>query len=196
MITDAYAAELKARHASSPTWGASTKKYGAGDFLAQITGRAYVQSVLDFGAGKQEMRKFLEEHAPHIDYTAYDPGIPGIDNVPKGQFDMVISCDVLEHVEPHLIDDTLRQMWSHVKYVMYNNIACSPARHDFTEGPYKGQDLHLIQEPTDWWYDKHIDAINDPKLSIQEVRMIQRRHKSTPDGWRERAHIICERLGN
>ena len=196
MITDAYKAELQKRHAASPTWGASTKKYGAGDFLTQITGRKYIRSVLDFGCGKMEMKAFLQEHAPYIEYTGFDPGIPGHDVMPKGQFDFVISCDVLEHVETHLIDDTLRQMWGLTKYVLYNNIACSSARHNFETGPYAGQDLHLIQEPTDWWYDKHVEAIADPKLSIQEVRMIKRRHKSTPNGWRERAHIICERLGN
>lgn len=193
MISDDYQEQLLKRHASSPTWGSSTKKYGAGDFLGQILGRKYVQTVLDFGAGKQEMKHFLQEHAPHIEYTAYDPGIPEISQVPTGKFDMVISCDVCEHFEPHLVDETLKQMWDLTKYVMYNNIACSVCRHTFDEGPYKGQDLHLVVEPTDWWVQKHID-IGDPKMSIQEIRTIKRRHKST-DGYRERCHIIAERLG-
>jgi hypothetical protein len=196
-ITTEYQDELQKRHAASTTWGASTKKYGASDFLSQIISRKYVHSVLDWGAGKQEMRRFLQEHAPHIEYTAYDPGMPDISEPPKKgtKFDMVISCDVMEHIEPDKLDDTLRQMWGYAKYVLYNNIACSPSRTVFTSGPYEGQDLHLIQEPTEWWTQRHIDAINDPKMSIMEIRKIQRRHKTTPNGYRERCHLIIERGG-
>jgi hypothetical protein len=192
MITDAYAEQLKKEHAANKNWGGSTNKYGSGDIIGLITTRPYIRSVLDYGCGKGELGNYLRANNVDVTLTEYDPGIPGKDKPPTGRHDLVITCDVLEHVEPEFIGDTLRRLAELTQYVMYNNIACSPDRHVFEDGPYLGEDRHLFQQTGATWRDLFNNEIQDPKISLMEYRSIQRRHKS---GWRERCVMIHERIG-
>jgi hypothetical protein len=192
MITKEYAAQLAIEHQSNKNWGGSTNKYGSGDILGLITTRPYVRSVLDYGCGKGELAKYLKPHVPDIPVTEYDPGIPGKDTPPTGTFDLVVTCDVLEHVEPEFIDATIDRLFGLCRFVMYNNIACAPDLHPFTGGPYLGKDRHLIQEPPLAWKERFERVITDPKISLMEYRSIERRHKT---GLRGRCVMIHERLG-
>ncbi len=192
IITNEYAETLKQTHEGNPKWGGSTEKYGSGDILGLITSRPYMRTVLDYGCGKGVLKGYLAAHAPDVKVTEYDPGIRGKDTPPAGRYDLVITCDVLEHVEPDLIDENIAHLWSMTKVVMYNNIACSSARHNFTDGPYAGRDLHLIQEDPDLWRERFARVLTDPKCSLMEYRDIQRRHNT---GWRKRCVMIHERVG-
>lgn len=195
-ISDSYKEALQKKHSTDPKWGASRRQWGAPDYIREIQRRGYVQTLLDFGAGKQQMRKLLKKECPHIEYFAYDPGIPGIDTLPDRMFDMVISTDVMEHIEPNLIEETIRQIWDRTNYVMIQNIACSKAGSDFLYGPYKGQNVHLIIEDTDWWVKTHERAIDDPKMSVMSITKSLRRHNSVANhGYKERCQIIIERVG-
>ena len=192
LVTPEYEAVLKTTHEGNPKWGSSTEKYGTGDIIGIVHKYPYIQTVLDYGCGKGALAEYLAAKAPEIEVTSYDPGIRGKDVLPKGKFDLVITCDVLEHVEPHLIDENIAYLWSMTKVVMYNNIACSSARHNFTDGPYAGEDLHLIQEAPGLWRERFDRVLTDPKCSLMEYRDIQRRHNT---GWRKRCVMIHERVG-
>ncbi len=188
----AYELSLKQEHEGNDKWGSSTKKYGSGDILGLVTHRKYVQTVLDYGCGKGELKKYLKEHAPWVEVSEYDPGIVGKDTPPEGKFDLVWTCDVLEHIQPEYIDDTIVRLFELTKYVMYNNIACASSRSVFKDGPFKGQDLHLIIEEPAKWRERFNRVITDPKCSLMEYRGIERRHKT---GWRGRCVMIHERGG-
>ena len=190
MITPEYAGEMQRQHMANKNWGGSTNKYGSGDIFG-LASRPYITTVLDYGCGKGELSNYLAEHPCGVTVTEYDPGIPGKDTPPKGRFDLVITCDVLEHVEREYTEQTLQALWDHTQYVMYNNIACAPDLHTFAQGPYKGQDRHLVQRPGEWWRQK-FDDIADPKMSLMEYRQIERRHKT---GLRERCVMIHEGVG-
>ena len=195
-ISGSYKEALQTKHSTDPNWGASRRQWGAPDYVEQIKKRGYVNTILDWGAGKGQMRKLLKKEAPHIVYTPYDPGMPEYDVLPDGPFDMVISTDVMEHIEPDLIEETLRQMWNRTKYVLIQNIACSKAGSNFLYGPYEGQNVHLIIEDTDWWVETHKRAIQDPKMSIMSITKSLRRHNSVANsGYKERCQIIIERVG-
>jgi hypothetical protein len=192
MITPEYAEQLKREHANSKNWGGSTNKYGSGDILGLITSRPYIRSVLDYGCGKGELSRYLAQHVPGIPVTEYDPGIPGKDIPPEGRFGLVVTCDVIEHVEPEFIDRTLVKLAEYTQSVMYNNIACSPDLHIFDAGPYEGQDRHISQSLPDVWLERFKTVITDPKISLMEYRSIRRRHKT---GMRSRCVLIHERIG-
>ena len=192
VITPEYKEALQQVHASNPNWGNSTEKYGSGDITGILAKYSYIHTVLDYGCGKGVLKNYLAAQVPRVVVTEYDPGIPGKDRLPEGRFDLVITCDVLEHTEPHLVDDIIILLAKYTKVVMYNNIACSDARHNFSSGPYKGQDLHLIQENPDQWRDRFVNVLKDPKMSLMEYRDVQRRHNT---GWRKRCVLIHERVG-
>ena len=147
-ITPEYSLILKHMHESRPPdkkWG-STGARNAGDQIASILrGRSRIRSVLDYGAGQGSLGvacKYWDG-----EWVDYDPGIPGIDKLPERSFDMIVSSDVLEHVEPECIDDVIVWMKAHATQCMYHHIACDPCGLTLPDG----RNAHLITERLEWW---------------------------------------------
>ena len=200
-ISPDYADTLQAEHKRNEKWGSSVTKYAGIDLLGFINTRPYITNVLDYGCGKGMMEAFLKEKAPHIRYYSYDPGVPGKEVMPEcetdhdNRFDFVITCDVMEHIEGPAIGNVCRELFEKTKYVMYNNISCKHTKHYFKEGPFEGQDLHLSVHEPQWWREKFESEISDPKLSLMEFRMVERRHNSSVTGFNGRCTLIHERGG-
>lgn len=187
MITEDYKEHMAKEHDGSK-WGTTGWKYSGDLLLRCIASRPYLNTALDFGCGKGTMKEFLAIHAPHIEVSEYDPGIPGKDVMPSGRFHIVFSTDVLEHVEPHLIDETIREMEDRTEFVLFNDIACSPTYKTFGEGPYKGQDLHLTVEEPIWWRERFKEV-----CGLQEAEY-QHREKASNKGRKPRCLLIHERV--
>jgi len=190
-ITPEYAEELAVQHGNMK-WGTSAKRFAAADISWLLESRsAYLKTVLDYGCGKGQMGEFLRQRFPGVTVAEYDPGIPGKNVPPQGQYDLVITCDVLEHVEPHMIDDTIVRLQELTGKVLYNNIACSPTGHTFKSGPYVGRDIHLIvEEPRLWRQRFSLNAM--PNIQEWEYRHVERRKRGD---MRPRCTLIHERVG-
>ena len=155
-ITKEYQADLQGKHARKIKWGTSAVRYGGPDIVGLIR-RFHHTRIIDFGCGKGQLEGYVTKNNNNLGWRNYDPGIPEYANVPnENSCDMLVSCDVLEHVEPHLLDQTIQEMWSYIKVggMMYINVPCTPTGDVFTDGPYKGQNIHLTVEQPDWWRDK------------------------------------------
>jgi len=156
MISDEYKAQLKQVHEGRSVgrkWG-TTGARNFGDYVVKFLEhrRGQIQSVLDFGAGQRSMEKYVRENATDVNvaWTNYDPGQPGIDTLPSGKFDLIISSDVLEHVEPEKIDETIAWMFEHANKALFHHIACDPCGLILPDG----RNAHLITEKLDWWLSK------------------------------------------
>jgi len=113
--------------------------------LKQFIKEIKPKSILDFGCGKGNLIVTLKENYPDIEVFGYDPANPQYANdVPC--VDMVVSTDVLEHVEPEFINDTIEMLSLKGKY-HYHLISCAPAKLVLPDG----RNAHLIQEGPDWW---------------------------------------------
>lgn len=150
--SDDYQQQLKQVHASNPErpWG-TTGARNFGDYVVKfLEERAnQITTVLDFGAGRGSLGAYVTDRVS-VEWTNYDPGIPEYDSVPTGQFDLVVSSDVLEHIEPEHIDETLHQIAKWAKKAQFHHIAC-----DASDGRLPdGRDMHLITEKLDWWLPK------------------------------------------
>jgi SAM-dependent methyltransferase len=108
-----------------------------------------IQSILDFGCGKGNVVTALKETYPNLKVYGYDPGREGFDALPDN-VDMIISTDVLEHVEPNLLNETLLDLAKRTNKVMYHLIACHPAKKCLPDG----RNAHLIVETPEWWKNK------------------------------------------
>jgi len=182
-----YKENMRAEHDGSK-WGTTGWKY-AGDLAVKcIESRPYIKTILDFGCGKGTMKNYLEQRFDHITVTEYDPGIPGKDTLPTGKFDMVMTSDVLEHVEPDLLDNVLKTLEDYTTFVLFNDIACSPTYKTFHDGPYKGQDLHLTVEEPIWWRERFAKTIG-----LHEAEY-QHREKASNKGRKPRCLLIHERV--
>jgi cyclopropane fatty-acyl-phospholipid synthase-like methyltransferase len=110
-------------------------------------------TILDFGCGKGKLVETLKVQFPDKTITGYDPANPEFDHsIDHNVYDLIYSSDVLEHVEPEFIDQTLAYLSTKSKY-SYHLIALSPAKLILADG----RNAHLIQETTEWWKQKFID---------------------------------------
>ena len=85
-----------------------------------------------------------------IEWYEYDPSVPGKDGTPYSNFDAIITTDVLEHIEPESLDETLAWMRDHALHYQFHHIDCN----DNKELLPDGRSVHLIVESMGWWQDK------------------------------------------
>lgn len=145
MITDNYKNDLKKLH-ESKAFGNRAK---IPDEVVRCIEQYKVESILDFGCGKGNVVAALTEKYPNLKVFGYDPGREGFNQLPDN-VDMIISTDVLEHVEPELLDETLIDLANRTNKVMYHLIACHPAKKCLPDG----RNAHLIVEKPEWWKNK------------------------------------------
>ncbi len=179
-ISKAYKAELLDLH-DKYEWGDTGGRY-AGDLIVRmLTKRQDLKTVLDYGCGEGSLQKYVEKHGiTNRKWTLYDPGIAGIDVKPEGTFDLVVTTDVLEHVEPDQQDAVITELCNYADKAVFNEIACYATAHKFSSGPYKGQDLHInLKIPCLW--KREIEAIAKPLGFL-------RAHSTTVvlEGWKVR----------
>lgn len=103
-------------------------------------------SVLDYGCGQGHLGRLMR---PDYDVREYDPAIPGKDAQPEPA-DVVVCADVLEHIEPELLDDVLAHIRDLTQIRAVLVIATGPSAKLMADG----RAAHLIVENGEWWRDK------------------------------------------
>lgn len=146
MITSQYRQLLVELHRNQ-SWGNAGRKF-LPDVLRMILHyKLRNPTVLDYGAGGQTLEHWAKWALPHVKVTSYDPGIVGINVPPAGAFDIVVCTDVLEHVEPQFVDQTLDALRAYTARGAVINIACTPAKTHLPDG----RNAHLTVLPPAWW---------------------------------------------
>lgn len=172
MISHSYKKMLTDIHESSPFGKRSKMPQHLSEFIDQVK----PISILDFGCGKGRLVQHLREAYPNITVTGHDPGNREFDtDLSSTHVDLLISTDVLEHVEPQHIDQTLEYLSSRSRYI-YHLISLCPAKLILPDG----RNAHLIQQSADWWRDK-FSALNY-RIHKEEYRQ----HWKTPKGTAKR----------
>ncbi|MHA2069721.1 MAG: hypothetical protein ACXABY_35610 [Candidatus Thorarchaeota archaeon] len=122
-------------------------KYGA--LISQIVDQAEIDHLLDYGCGSNlSLTKTLKPKRP-FKYQCYDPGVKKYADPPIPA-DMVVSCDVLEHIEPEFLDDVLDHLQDLTQHILFVSIHTGPAGKVLEDG----RNAHLIQQPMEWWLPK------------------------------------------
>lgn len=157
VISEGYQNLLKLRYAKKG-WGASGYSHaGRVDAFAM---EIDAHSILDYGCGRGTLKKTLigefsdkrGEKLPgfgwHPDLiNEYDPGITGKDQLPTWAHDLVVSTDVLEHIEPKCLDSVLKMMRRLAGKGLFLNIATTLAKEILPDG----RNAHLIVEGESFW---------------------------------------------
>lgn len=137
-----------------PRYGVASVAFAP--LVAQLVKANNVQSISDYGAGKQRLLEGLINHGVNLrEYYPFDPAFPEYGE-PKSA-DLVCCIDVLEHIEPTKLDSVLEELAS-ITVSGFFSVAVGPARKVLSDG----RNAHLIQKPTSWWLPRlcqHFDIL-------------------------------------
>ena len=162
LITEEYRDQQQQMHAVSPTYGSASIIHAP--TIAHLINKYEIKQLLDYGAGKLNLIKTISEKrlVEHkFDYLAYEPSNPKYAEAPEPA-EMVVCVDVLEHIEPELLDNVLADLARVTKRLGFFTIECAAALKTLPDG----RNAHLIVEPMEWWL---------PRLMIHfEIHLMQR----------------------
>lgn len=142
VISDQYRQMNAQLHRDNLAYGVGGGKHAKQ--VQKIAESLGTRSVLDYGCGKG----YLAKELPYPIWE-YDPAIPEKAEPPRPA-ELVVCTDVLEHIEPELLDyvlDDLRRVTLKVGFFV---IHTGPAGKTLPDG----RNSHLIQQPMPWWRDK------------------------------------------
>lgn len=150
MTPEELIAEYTLIHAKSPVMdGNSTRKRR--EEIAEFIDKVKPQTVLDYGCGKAG---HYRDDRLHIYWgiempTLYDPAVEQFKIKPIGKFDAVLVVDVMEHLHPSKVDETLEEIMNYGGAVFFN-IDTQPAIKKFKDGT----NFHTTLESCEWWLNK------------------------------------------
>lgn len=105
-----------------------------------------VKTILDYGCANGKFKVYMDKHKPQYTVYEYDPGIRGKDKLPSPA-DFVVCCDVMEHVEPDLLDNVMAHLRSLVIKGGFFNISTKEAITMLSDGT----NAHKIVKDSNWW---------------------------------------------
>lgn len=126
--------------------------------VAKVINQYGVEKLLDYGAGRGNLLKTLRAknllESP-LKVQHYDPAVPAWADDPEPT-EMVACLDVLEHIEPALIDNVLDDLKRLTKSIGLFSVATTLAEKTLPDG----RNAHLIVEPPSWWLPKFLERFD------------------------------------
>lgn len=145
LISDDYRKQQTELH-KNPDYGVASTHFAP--LVSRICNDYQVRELLDYGAGKGRLAKCLDvDHEMRV--QLYDPAIPELADSPEPT-EMVACIDVLEHIEPSLLENVLDDLQRVTKAIGFYTIATEPAMKTLPDG----RNAHLIVQPASWWLPK------------------------------------------
>lgn len=150
LITDEYRRMQQVLH-ENPNYGVASVEYAP--LVADVVEVLGVKELLDYGAGKGrlgiELRKYIQRP---LNIRHYDPAIPMWSATPE-PCEFVSCIDVLEHIEPDLLDNVLDDLKRLTLRAAMFTVHCGPAKKVLPDG----RNAHLNQQPPAWWLPKILE---------------------------------------
>lgn len=145
LISDEYLKQQEQMH-ENPNYGVASVSYAP--LVSDIINKTKVETILDYGCGKGRLAGAIDvKHKAEL--RLYDPAIFEYSLPPKPA-ELVCCIDVLEHIEPDLLDNVLDDIKSLSTRYAFLTIHTGPAVKTLPDG----RNAHLIQEDAMWWLPK------------------------------------------
>ncbi|MEE9346258.1 MAG: hypothetical protein V3U88_11685, partial [Methylococcales bacterium] len=115
------------------------------DPIAHLVKLTEANTILDFGSGKGKLYQDAPDYPANSRFktipswgealvTCYDPGYQPFSEPVEGQYDVVISTDVVEHIPEEDIAWVLDKIFAYATQALYVVAACYPAQKHLPDG--------------------------------------------------------------
>jgi hypothetical protein len=151
------------------------KHYGASaglylDLVASEIISMNPSSILDYGCGRSDLAvRFWNDGGRQIE--RYDPAIPEFATMPKGEFDLVLCCDVMEHIQMRDVDKILSEIREKSSRALFV-ISLRLARAHLPDG----QNAHVtLLTKNEWrrWLLSYFPVVNEMATPWDHVYMVK-----------------------
>ena len=149
LISEEYRKQQEKLH-ENPHYGVMGQHYGK--LVSEIINKVGIRHLLDYGCGHNRSLTWTLKPKEEITYQAYDPGVPEYSDDPTPA-EMVVCCDVLEHIEPDYLENVLDHLEQLTEVILFATVHTGPAAKTLPDG----RNAHLIQKPMEWWLPKFQD---------------------------------------
>ena len=150
LITEDYRKMQQELH-RNPDYGVASVQYAP--IVAQVMEATGIDEILDYGAGKGRLAQTLEKmYENPLTVHHYDPAIPEWSQSPA-PCRLVACIDVLEHIEPDLLDNVLDDLQRLTLSIGVFTVHTGPAAKVLLDG----RNAHLTQQPASWWLPKFLE---------------------------------------
>ena len=157
LISDDYRKIQRQLH-ENPGYGVASVQHAP--MVGQIIEITGAQELLDYGAGKGRLGTTLRQIVRRpLKVHHYDPAIPEW-SAPPQPCGLVACIDVLEHIEPELLDNVLDDLQRVTADAGIFTVDTGPADKILSDG----RNAHLIQKPSGWWLPKFLDRFDLAKF--------------------------------
>jgi 2-polyprenyl-3-methyl-5-hydroxy-6-metoxy-1,4-benzoquinol methylase len=152
LISDEYRRQQVELH-EDENYGVASTHFAP--LVAKVVNQYGVDEMLDYGAGKGRLaqtliRDRLIDHPMRIQH--YEPAVVEWADMPE-PCEMVACLDVLEHIEPALLDNVLDDLQRVTKSIGLFTVSTVEAMKVLPDG----RNAHLIVEPASWWLPKILE---------------------------------------
>ena len=155
----------KTLHIQNSSYGSTANQYTK--YIADFIKYTEVKSVLDFGCGKGSLKKDLKQKY-NLEIDEYDPAIESKNIIPKTQYELIITTDVLEHLYEDEINMFFKDILTLNPYYMFHAICTRKADNNLPDGT----NAHKTIKPRARWIQK-ISSIIDHEISFIEPQIKQ-----------------------
>ena len=100
--------------------------------IAKVIRQMDPKTILDFGCGRSDLAAHFWKDGQRI-IERYDPAIPAYKRLPEGRFDIVLVCDVMEHIPMAAVDKVLQEVRNKSAAAIFT-ISTKPARAKLPDG--------------------------------------------------------------
>lgn len=150
LISEQYRKQQEALHAAG-NYGVASAQWAK--LVSKVVNQYNVKDLLDYGAGSKLtlIRTISDQRLVQHEfkYRPYEPAVEQYSKAPDPA-EMVTCIDVLEHIEPELLDNVLDDLKRVTKKIGFFTVSCIPAMKVLPDG----RNAHLIQQPPEWWLPK------------------------------------------
>jgi hypothetical protein len=138
-------------------------------------------SILDYGCGQSVFLDCLNL-GYDVELLRYDPAIPAYSKLPENRAGLLVSIDVLEHIEEADLDKVMAEMRASAREALIV-IDTVPAKHTLPDG----RNAHVSLHPHAWWRERlagHFEYLEPVKTARRSRAAFRTWPHSGADGLR------------
>ena len=151
LISEEYKTQQEQLH-ENPEYGVASVSYAP--MVSNLIDTLAIDEMLDYGCGKGRLAASIKPNRKLL-IELYDPARPEWAEAPEPR-QLVTCIDVLEHIEPDLLDNVLDDLKRVTLSYGLFTIHTGPAVKVLSDG----RNAHLIQKDYTWWLPKIWERFN------------------------------------